>query len=293
MSAEILPVSVIITTYNRAGFVLEAVNSVIYQRYVKPLELIVVDDGSTDDTREILSSIGSVKYIKQDNFGVSCARNRGIKSSRGEWIAFLDSDDLWLPEKLFRHWDFINKNPGILVSQSDELWIRDGVRLNPRKYHEKPEGYCFEKLLKRCLISPSAVMIHRSVFDVVGTFDERVPACEDYDLWLRIGYRFPIGLLKEKLVIKRGGHRDQLSHTVEALDRFRIFSMTKLLIRENLSECQREAVFEELSNKCRIYSFGALKRGKNRAYKFFSDLPSMIRQDVIKDEKIVLEEIFS
>lgn len=294
MALEIVPVSVIITTYNRADFVLEAVRSVISQKCVKPCEIIVVDDGSTDNTPEVLYPVmESIKYVRQDHGGVSRARNHGIDCSVGEWIAFLDSDDIWLPQKLVNHWRFCLENPALTVSQTDEIWIRNGIRLNPKKYHLKPEGYCFERLLKRCLISPSAVMIHRSVFDTVGKFDERIPACEDYDLWLRIGYRFPIGLVKEKLIIKRGGHGDQLSSSIGALDRFRIFAMVKLLIHEDLSNSQREAVLKELFKKCEIYANGSLKRGKKQEYEFFVELPYLVCKGNLKDEEIILEKTFT
>ena len=289
MSRTVVPVSVVITTFNRAQLVEEAIRSVLSQRRVAPLEIIVVDDGSTDNTPRIAETFkGSVKYVFQDHRGVSSARNRGIKLSSGEWIAFLDSDDLWLPDKLFRHWQFCIENPDILVSQTDEIWFRQGVRLNPRKYHEKPDGYCFDRLLERCLVSPSAVMINRSVFSMVGVFDERLPACEDYDLWLRIGYRFPIGLVREKLVIKRGGHKDQLSSSVKALDRFRIFAMVKLLLREPLSAKQRQTVIKELSKKCKIYAIGANKRGKVSQHEFFMTLPELVREGHLKDETDLL-----
>ncbi|MGC8720107.1 MAG: glycosyltransferase [Thermodesulforhabdaceae bacterium] len=290
MVVKTVPVSVVITTFNRARFVRDAVQSVLFQRMVKPVEVIVVDDGSTDNTFEVLSPfMPSLRYIYQPNKGVSAARNRGIELSSGEWIAFLDSDDFWLPNKLAIHWQFCLENPHILISQTDEIWIRLGVRLNPKKYHEKPEGYCFEKLLERCLISPSAVMIHRSVFDRVGFFDERLPACEDYDMWLRIGYWSPIGLIEKKLVVKRGGHDDQLSHTIKALDRFRIFAMVKLLCKNHLSDTQKELVLTEISKKCRIYASGALKRGKMREYRFFLELPDMIKKGSIRSEEELLE----
>jgi len=289
MSGAVVPVSVIITTFNRARFVEEAIRSVLLQRRLAPLEIIVVDDGSTDNTPEVVETFGSfVKYVFQDHRGVSSARNHGIALSSGEWIAFLDSDDLWLPDKLSRHWQFCMENPDILISQTDEIWLRHGVRLNPRKYHEKPDGYCFDRLLERCLVSPSAVMIHRSVFDAVGVFDERLLACEDYDLWLRIGYRFPIGLVRKKLVIKRGGHVDQLSGSIEALDRFRIFAMVKLFLREPLSEEQRQAVIRELSKKCKIYATGASKRGKVFQHEFFITLPDLVQTGQLKDETVLL-----
>ncbi|SFM66919.1 glycosyltransferase [Thermodesulforhabdus norvegica] len=271
-----IPVSVIIPAYNRARFLVEAIKSVLAQKFVRPLEIIVVDDGSTDETSRVVDSfIPQITYFYQEHSGVSSARNRGICISSGEWIAFLDSDDLWKPEKLFRHWAFILANPHLLISQTEEIWIRKGRRVNPRKYHKKPEGLCFERLLERCLISPSAVMIHRKLFDEVGLFDENLPACEDYDLWLRIGCRHPVGLLKEPLVIKRGGHEDQLSSSVPALDRYRIQAIVKLLIKEPLSKGQRQEALKMLEKKCRIYAAGCAKRGRTEEARFYLSLPEV------------------
>jgi len=255
-------VSVIIPTRNRAAMVREAVDSVLAQKDAR-LELIVVDDGSTDETPEVLSSYRDrIRLIRQDNRGVSAARNRGVQAARGEWIAFLDSDDLWLPGKLRAQLSFFASHPGLLICQTEEVWIRNGRRWNPKKYHAKPSGYCFGRLLERCLVSPSAVMMHRSLLDGVGLFDESLPACEDYDLWLRIGCRHPIGLVPEPLVIKRGGHPDQLSATVPALDRYRIQAIARLLETGELTEEQRAQAAAQLEKKARIYAMGCLKRGR-------------------------------
>ena len=255
-------VSVVIPTYNRAGFVKEAVESVLAQK-VPAGEVIVVDDGSTDGTDRLLESFGDrIRYLPRARGGVSAARNLGIRNSRYEWIAFLDSDDLWLPLKLKLQIDFLASHPGIEICQTGEIWVRNGERLNPKKYHRKPQGHCFTRLLDRCLVSPSAVIVHRDVFDAVGMFDESLPACEDYDLWLRIGCRYPIGLEEEPLVIKRGGHPDQLSTTVPTLDRYRIRALAALLRSGCLDEVRRKAAFDVLAGKCRIYGEGCRKRGK-------------------------------
>ena len=241
----------------------EAIESVLTQEDAA-LEVIVVNDGSSDDTAFQLRSFGSaIHLISQPHRGVSSARNAGIRAATGEWLAFLDSDDLWLPQKLRRQFAFLGEHPEFKICQTEETWIRNGRKLNPKKYHRKPEGNCFPQLLERCLVSPSAVVIHRELFQKVGLFDESLPACEDYDLWLRIGYRYPIGLLAEPLTIKRGGHADQLSSTVPALDRYRIEALIKLLQNEPLSPSQKELALQALKRKCRIYRDGCKKRGRN------------------------------
>ena len=256
-------ISVIIPTFNRAKLLLEAVHSVLDQKDIpEDVEIIVVDDGSTDNTREALAALaGKIAYIRQEHSGVSKARNLGISRSNGEWIAFLDSDDLWLPDKLRAQMKFFSDHPETFLCQTDEIWVRNGRRLNPRKYHRKPSGYCFPLLLERCLVSPSSVVVHRKVFDLVGLFDESLPACEDYDLWLRIGCRFPIGLVEKPLIVKRGGNPDQLSANIANLDKYRIEAILKLIRTAPLSPQQRLAAEEMLEKKRRIYSDGCRKRG--------------------------------
>ncbi|RJQ53966.1 MAG: glycosyltransferase [Desulfobacteraceae bacterium] len=255
------PVSVVIPTFNRGWIIKEAIESVLRQNYPN-FELIVVDDGSTDDTALILDHYGDrIVSIRQENAGVSAARNRGIREASGELIAFLDSDDLWLPGKLKRQAEFLEADPGACICQTEEVWIRNGCRVNPKNKHRKESGIIFERSLALCLVSPSAVMIRRRLFDEVGLFDENLPACEDYDLWLRIGCRYPVYLIEEPLIVKRGGHADQLSRA-SGLDRFRIDALIKIIESGQLAEKQRQAAVETLTRKCRIYANGCLKRGK-------------------------------
>ena len=131
----------------------------------------------------------------------------------------------------------------------------------PKTAIKKQSGYFFERSLDLCLVSPSAVMIKTSLFETLGLFDEDLPACEDYDLWLRVGASIPIFLIDQALVIKRGGHADQLSSN-DGLDKYRIRSIKKLLASDTLSHNQREAALAVLRKKCQIYASGCKKRGK-------------------------------
>jgi glycosyltransferase involved in cell wall biosynthesis len=264
-------VSVIIPTYNRACMVGEAIESVLDQNY-SSFELIVIDDGSTDQTPDLLRSFGRrIIAIRQENKGVSAARNLGISHASGELIAFLDSDDLWLPGKLTAQVDFFRRNPASLICQTQEIWIRNGRRVNPKHRHEKRSGMIFEPSLALCLVSPSAVIMRRRLFDRVGRFDENLPACEDYDLWLRIGRRFPVHLIDRPLVVKRGGHDDQLSRA-PGLDKFRIASLQKLIDSGTLHSDQEQAARRMLQKKCRIYANGCRKRNRTPEADYFQAL---------------------
>ncbi len=253
---ETLTVSVIIPVYNRKHPVLRAIASVMGQTRT-PEEIIVVDDGSTDGTADtIRETFPGIRLIRQENRGVSAARNAGIRFAKGNWLAFLDSDDEWKPEKLQKHIEFIRSHPTLRISQTDEIWIRNGRFVNPMKKHAKQSGRFFQKALTRCLVSPSAVMIRRDLFNDVGLFDETLPACEDYDLWLRVLIREPIGLIREKLVVKYGGHPDQLSRRFIAMDRFRVRAILKVLHNPAISPDDSGFAIAELAKKCLILEQG-------------------------------------
>jgi glycosyltransferase involved in cell wall biosynthesis len=254
-------VSVIIPTYNRWPMVGAAVRSVVAQSD-DDFELIVVDDGSTDATSMKLAKCGSrVRYLHQERQGVSAARNFGVCQSRGRLIAFLDSDDIWRVNKLKIQADFMESSPDVRICQTDELWIRNGIRVNPRIKPRKPSGDIFERSLELCLVSPSAVMMTRELFDVSGGFDESLPVCEDYDLWLRIARTHPVPLIERPLVIKLGGHADQLSRSMWGMDRYRVIALQKLL-RSGIAGEQRAAVLRVMQNKVAVLVRGALKHGK-------------------------------
>ena len=261
-------VSVIIPTYNRGWILQEAIDSVLEQDF-HDYELIVVDDGSVDNTPTILKAYkNEITVLRQANQGVSAARNSGIKAATGRLISFLDSDDLWLPRKLSTQVKFFNDHPQAVITQTQERWIRNGVRVNPKKRHHKFSGMIFERSLALCLVSPSAVMIKKSLFNTVGIFDESLPACEDYDLWLRISCRYPVHLIETPLIIKRGGHDDQLSKAA-GLDKYRIQSLLKIIESDILTAPQSQAAIEKLKEKCAVYAGGCRKRGREAEAKYF------------------------
>lgn len=257
---SVLLVSVIIPTYNRCPMVGEAVNSVLSQTR-SDCELIVVDDGSTDETPDRLRDYAArLTVLAQDRRGVAAARNLGAAHASGRYLAFLDSDDLWHPRKLQRQIDFMESGTDVDICQTDEIWIRNGVRVNPRNKHRKPSGDIFRASLDLCLVSPSAVMLRRDLFERVGGFDESLPVCEDYDLWLRIARDTEIPLIPEALVTKRGGHADQLSRSTWGFDRFRVSSIANL-IESGLDAEKTEWALEAMAKKVTILAKGFRKRG--------------------------------
>jgi glycosyltransferase involved in cell wall biosynthesis len=266
----------IITTFNRAIFIKQAINSVLAQDSGM-FELIVVDDGSTDDTASIVKGYGKkLQYIFQHNKGASAARNLGLEMAQGKYIAYLDSDDLWEPRKLSIQTRFLDQNPDFPLCYTQEIWYRNGVRVNPGYRHRKYSGHIFTKCLPLCIISPSSAMIRRKALKDLGGFDEDLPAAEDYDLWLRITATQPVYFIPIPLIIKRGGHQDQLSRKVINLDKYRIHALVKILSSRKLSSENRQAAWQELSTKCRIYGNGCNKHGRCEEADFYINLPQKI-----------------
>ena len=257
-----MKISVVIPTFNRISLVARAIDSVLKQS-LNPYEIIVVDDGSDDGTSEMIQNkYKSIKLIQQQNNGVSAARNNGIKHAKGDWIALLDSDDEWTEKKLENQVDRLIKTPEYDFCHTNEIWIRNGVRVNQRKKHEKYGGYIFDKCLDICRISPSSVLFRKNILDHVGWFDDQLPVCEDYDLWLRITAEYRILFIDDPLIIKYGGHDDQLSHGVEGIEFFRIKSLENLLEKSELSTDNRILSIQMIIKKYNIYLNGLVKRKK-------------------------------
>ena len=265
-------VSVVIPTFNRGHTLNRAIDSVLGQTLL-PSEIIVIDDGSTDGTEELISTeYSSVSYIRSENRGVSAARNLGMKAAKSDWFAFLDSDDQWLPHKLEKQFECLSCNRDFKLVHCDELWIRKGKRVNPKAKHQKHGGYIFEQCLSLCAISPSASLVHRTLFDELGCFDETLQACEDYDLWLRICAVYPVLYVDEPLLIKFGGHEDQLSQKFWGMDRFRVEALRKILRTQNLTESQRLKASSKLIEKCSVLIGGAKKRGNAQMVRKYQNL---------------------
>lgn len=248
-----MDISVVIPTYDRYELLQRALKSVYAQTYM-PKEVIVVDDGSQDDTSYIQKDFPNIIYVYQKNRGVSFARNRGIQKANGEWIAFLDSDDEWDSKKLALHVEYHQKHPTIFMSYTDEKWIRENKEIKVPKKYQKYEGHIFEKCLSHCIIAPSSAFIHRSILNDVGLFDETLEVCEDYDLWLRVTCRYEVGLIREKLITKYAGHEGQLSFKHWGMDRYRVQALEKLL-----GSKEKEIVKRTLLEKYSILLKSALK----------------------------------
>ncbi|MDX9963921.1 glycosyltransferase [Desulfobacter postgatei] len=256
-------ISVIIPTFNRVWTLKRAVDSALAQDYPHR-EIIVVDDGSTDGTRDLLAGYkDKIRVLVQENKGVSAARNLGIQESEGSFIALLDSDDAWETNKLSCQAAFFQSKPGAMICQTEEIWIRNGKRVNPKKKHKKPSGMIFEPSLKLCLVSPSAVMIRKQLFEQKGVFNEAFPVCEDYDLWLRVSHDTPVYLIDTPLTVKTGGHGDQLS-AAHSQDKYRIQSILNLIESNVLSADQEQVALNVFKEKCRIFANGCMKRGREK-----------------------------
>ena len=268
-------VSIIIPTFNRLPFLVEAIKSVQRQTY-RDYELIIVDDGSTDGTKAYLESLTNesevlrprlsiyyqppLRYVFQKNRGVSSARNNGILSSKGEFICFLDSDDQWHKTKLEKQMQVLESDPTQVACYTDEKWILNGEHFNQHKKHRKYGGWIFEKALTLCIISPSSIILKREVIDTLGLFDEKFIVCEDYEYWLRLTAKHPVYFLDEKLIIKYGGHEDQLSRKYWGMDRHRVKALEKIISSGQLSTEQKALALAELKKKYHVLKLGAWKR---------------------------------
>ena len=265
-----MPVSIVIPTFNRLGPLQRAVRSVICQTY-RNWELWIIDDGSTDGTPswvfdELLPNNKKIHYVRTKNLGVSHARNLGIRLSQGPWVAFLDSDDEWLYYKLAIQMQLAQES-SFKILHGEEIWIRNGVRVNPHKKHQKSGGRVFKRSVDLCCMSPSTVVIHRESLLSEVLFREDFPVCEDYDLWLRLTSKWDVGFVSQPLIKKYGGHRDQLSRKYVAMDYWRLKSLITLKHCSYLDKGEREYLKRNVRKRAEILLRGYKKHNNEARYK--------------------------
>lgn len=261
-------IDVIVPTFNRQSVLERAILSVLNQTHQDFL-LHVVDDGSNDETHLILSKYQThpkVKIHTKENGGVSSARNFAVKHSSAQWISFLDSDDEWLPGKLEAQVRFLKAHPDISFIHTEEIWVRNGVRVNPKVKHQKSSENLFYRSLDFCLISPSTVMMKRETFLKHGGFNEEFTVCEDYDLWLKVLLEENVGFISDAHTVKYGGHDDQLSTQFVAMDYWRIKSLCSLYQNAKLNEEQKKSITEVLKKKGEILLKGYIKYQNEKAH---------------------------
>ncbi len=263
-----MKISVVVPTFNRAHTLERCLDSILNQNF-KAHEVLVVDDGSTDDTKKVLSKYkDQIKVYRIENSGVSAARNHAIKVASGDWIALLDSDDEWLPNRLEAQVDLAKHFPNLKLIHGEEIWIRNGKRVNQKKIHKKEGGYIYQNCLPLCCISPSASLIKKEVFEELGYFDEEFPVCEDYDLWLKITAKYEVGFVSEAIINKYGGHDDQLSQKYFAMDLYRVRAMVRML-KTDLQKDDYKATVDQIIRKSEILILGYNKHNN------LKDLPEV------------------
>lgn len=274
-----MKIAVVIPVFNRLESSLRAVQSVLLQSDFE-VELIVVDDGSTIDLSELQRLVEGAGgcFFRIEHGGVSRARNFGVSQTNARWISFLDSDDEWMPQKLSKQLHFLKGNSEARVVHCEEIWIRNARRVNSKNIHQKCSGEAFARCLEICCISPSAVLLDRQLFCELGGFDENMRVCEDYDLWIRLSAREPVYLIDEQLVIKYGGHADQLSRSQLAMDRFRVYSLLKNLGDLALNEEQERLVRKQIAIKSAILKTGAVKHNNIAAKILYHDVLATIER---------------
>jgi len=276
----------VIPTLDRRCKLPWTLNSVLNQT-LPPDEIIVVDNGSTDGTSTMLKTdYPDVTCIQEAKRGVSAARNKGILFASGVWIALLDSDDTWHPSKLEEQLKANRNNPGYRLIHTDEHWYKRGERVNQLMKHQKRGGYIFKDCLKLCCISPSSVLIEKSLFQEIGQFDEDLPVCEDYDLWLRVSAKEPILYVDQPLTIKHGGHEDQLSKRYWGMDRFRIKSLENILLEGHLNQVYKIAAQKILISKLKILINGAIKRNNQAVIEEYSGKLENWEKTIIQNNRI-------
>lgn len=268
-------VSVIIPVYNRCEMIHRALQSVLNQSY-DYLEIIISDDGSTDYTvqsLEIYSDNPSVHIQKLEHSGhPGLVRNRAAELAQGKWLAFLDSDDIWMEDKISKQMDYLETHREYQFIHTLERWERNGSIISQSHRKHNKEGDLFTVSLGKCEIGPSTVVVDRELFLKNSGFREDLEICEDYEFWLRLSSQVPVAYIDEALVVKTAGHDDQLSMKYGYIEIFKIKALKSLVDNEFFSGENMRSAKRELARKCRIYSKGCRKRGREKEAAEFESL---------------------
>jgi glycosyltransferase involved in cell wall biosynthesis len=236
-----IEVSVVIPAFNAARYVGQAVDSALAQT-LKSVEVIVVDDGSRDATAAVLAGYGErLRVLRQDNAGVSVARNRGIAASRGRYVAFLDADDLWLPEKLERQVEVLAGRGGARACYTRFTAVDSELRPSVYRWQPGPRARLEDLLLRGNVVSAGAstVLCEHSLIDEVGGFDPELSLCADWDLWVRIAAATELTYIGEPLVVYRR-HPTSMSRSVRTLERESLQLLNRTFDRPDLPASLRE-----------------------------------------------------
>jgi glycosyltransferase involved in cell wall biosynthesis len=302
--------SVVVPTCNKREQVAQALQSALAQTY-RNFEIAIVDDGSTDGTPahvfrtfgaepkaiDIVSHLNpaalrpffhhfvhdgvTFKYHYHTNRGLAAARNRGIRHARGSYVAFLEAEDRWDPTHLETQLAFLEANQGARISRVGEHPGRTCPRGRRPGRAERASGWLFASALENCPASISCAVIHRSCFTECGAFDENLPACEDYDLWLRLSARFPIYYVDGPEVVHRSP-RAEISPHAWTWDRFRVYALEKSFQSGHLDPEQRFLVSQEIVRRCERLVDGFRRQKSEERANFYERKRRRFAQEVRK-----------
>ncbi len=280
-------VSVILPSYNSGSYLSAAINSVLAQTYTD-FEVIIVDDGSSDDTANVVAPyIGRILYVWQENRGVAAARNTGLRMARGEFIAWLDADDNWLPTKLERQMEkFTDPDVGLVYSDFLTRYTDGGVRDSFLTNHPfASEGYVFERYVTSRFFLPSTVVMRAKCFEDSGMFDEDMVSSEDVELFARVCTRWTVALVNMVLTIRNEGDHN-LTTNKERTGKYTVMALTKVLSKEpDISVSARSAIFKELGRQYWWLGYAAFREGD--LIKARHNLKNAIRYDRRKSRESI------
>lgn len=243
-------VSILVPVYNGDQYISEAIESALAQTY-QNFELLIVNDGSTDNSKSIIMNYlgdSRIRYFEQQNAGVAATRNLAIKHAKGKYIGFLDQDDCWLPDKLSTQVQFLETHQEFAFIHSRQGYIQaDGTLIShyPKDWVADLHGECFVELFKRNRIAVLTVLLRKNVIDEIGYFNETVSRVDDYELWLRICSKYPIGFQDKKLALYRC-HETNASHDYVKMEQAELSALESLYdLNKEVFKCIDKATLND------------------------------------------------